>query len=125
MKDKILKIIFIGVILLIVILLFTIIDYSIHSLESAWNVPDYYFRNKILFGFVLGILGLIFARKFQNIWFKALIVAGIVAITLQFRYFIEGYLLSFVLLFLLIHFVILYLLSVGMFSVFNKYIKIN
>lgn len=112
---------FAGIVLLIVILLFTIIDHWIHGLENAWNVPDYYFVNKIPFGFLWGVVGLLFARKFQNIWLKAMIVSGVIAVTLQTRYFIEGYPLDFVLLFLLIHFVILYFLSVGMFLVFNKF----
>ncbi len=114
------------VILLAMILLFAAIDYFIHGLEKAWSVPDYYFRNKILAGFLWGIAGLFFARKFQNIWLKSLIVSGIIAATLQVRYFLEGYALDFVILFLFIHFFILYFLSVGMFAIFNKYInKLN
>jgi hypothetical protein len=115
--------IFVGIVLLIVILLFTIVDHSIHGLEGAWSVPDYYFRNKIPFGFLWGVVGLFLARKYTNVWLKALIVAGIIATTLQVRYFIEGYTLSFVLLFLLFHFLILYVLSVGMFLLFDKYIQ--
>ena len=107
---------------MVVILLFTIIDHSIHGLEDAWKVPDYYFRNKIPFGFLWGLVGLLLARKTQNIWLKAFAVAGTIAITLQVRYFIEGYPLGFVLLFLLFHFMILYMLSVGMFKIFEKYL---
>lgn len=125
MKGKFIKATFMGVVVLVVILLFTIIDHYIHGLESAWSVPDYYFRNKIPYGFLWGIVGLLFARKFQSIWSKAMVVAGVIAVTLQARYFIEGYPLNFVLLFLLIHFVIVYLLSVGMFLVFNKLNKIQ
>ena len=120
MKAKILRITFISILLLIVILLFTILDYSVHGLEKAWSVPDYYFRNKIPFGFLFGAIGVLLAKKFQRNWLKALAVAGTVAVTLQFRYFIEGYPLSFVFLFLLIHFVILYVLSVLMFLILNK-----
>lgn len=123
MKEKLIKGIFIAIILLIVIFLLTIIDHAIHGLDAAWSVPDYYFKNKILFGFPLGVIGLVLARKFQNIRIKAMIFAGVIAVALQMRYFIEGYALSFVLLFLLIHFIILYFLSVGMFLIFNKYGK--
>lgn len=123
MKDKISNGVFVTVTLLAVILLFTIIDHAIHSLENAWNVPDYYFKDKIPAGFLWGIVGLLFARKFQNIWLKALTVAGIIALALQVRYFLEGYPLGFVLVFLLFHFIILYFLSVGMFLVFKKCIK--
>lgn len=121
MKEKILKQIFLGIILLIVILLFTIVDYTIHGLQSAWSVPDYYFRNKIPFGFLWGIIGLLITHKIQNLWLKALVVSGIIAITLQTRYFIEGYPLNFVFIFLLFHFLILYCLTAGMFWVCNRY----
>jgi len=124
MNSKFQKGIFACIILMVVILFFTIIDHSIHGLENAWGVPDYYFRNKIPFGFLWGLLGLFLVYKFkiQNIWLKALVVAGVISITLQFRYFIEGYSISFVLIFLLFHFLILYFLSVGMFKMFNKYL---
>ncbi len=122
MKETVLKASFAAVVLLIVILLFTVIDHAIHGLENSWSVPDYYFRNKIPFGFLWGVVGLLLAIKFQNIWLKSLSVAGIISIALQVRYFIEGYPINFVLLFLLFHFIILYLLSVGMFLILNKYI---
>lgn len=123
MKRKLLNGAFRAVILLVVILLFTIIDHFIHGLKDTWSVPDYYFRNKIPFGFLWGVAGLLIAKKFQNIWLKATVVSGVIAITLQSRYLIEGYPLGFVLWFLLFHFIILYFLSIGMFSAFNKYIK--
>ena len=122
MNTKLQNGIFFGILLLIVILLFTIADYFIHGLGNTWGVPDYYFKNKIPFGFLWGIVGLLLAGKFQSIWAKALMVSGVIAITLQLRYFLEGYALGFVLLFLLFHFVILYFLSVGMFKILDKYI---
>ncbi len=112
--------IFVGVCLLIIILLFTIVDHFIHGLEDIWGVPDYYFINKIPFGFLWGIIGLLIARKFRNIWMKALIVATLISVALQLRYFVEGYPLSFVLLFLVFHFLILYFLSSIMYKIFSK-----
>jgi len=92
------------------------------ALFNRYRAPaDYYFRNKIPAAFLLGIIGLFLTRKFQNTWLKTMTVAGIIAVFLQTRYSIEGYPLSFVLLFLLIHFIILYFLSMGMFLIFNKY----
>lgn len=122
-KEKANRWAFTGILLLIVILLFTIVDHSIHGLEGAWSVPDYYFRNKIPFGFLWAVVGLWLVHRFhvQNTWLKALVVAGTVAVTLQTRYFIEGYAISFVLLFLFIHFVILYCLLLAMFPILNKY----
>lgn len=121
--NKVSKVIFDGVVLLITILLFTVVDYAIHGLSSAWSVPDYYFKNKIPFGFLLGVIGLFLARKTPNVWLKAFTVAGIVTVALQLRYFIEGYAFSFVLLFLLFHFAILYILSVVMFTVLKEISK--
>src|SRR5689334_3503076 len=120
-KEKLLNWAFIATNLLIVILLFTIGDHVVHGLEDKWSVPDYYFRNKIPFGFLWAVVGYYLARKSANPWLKALIVGAIVAITLQTRYFLEGYPRDFVFLFLLIHFAILYPLLVIMFFVLNKY----
>lgn len=121
MKEKIIRLSLVAAILFVVILLFAAIDYPIHTLGETWNVPDYYFKNKILFGFLWGIIGLLIAGRFKSIWLKAASVATIVSVTLQFRYFIEGYALDFVLLFLLIHFLILFFLSILMFLILNKY----
>ena len=121
MRDRVIYWFFTSIIILTVILLFTIIDHSIHVLKLAWSVPNYYFRNKIPFGFLWGIIGFYCTHKSKNIWIKALIFSCIVSVALQTRYFIEGYALNFVLIFLLIHFIILYFLSSIMFIVFSKY----
>jgi hypothetical protein len=120
MSTKLQKIIFESVVVLIVVLLFTIMDHYIHGLQDKWGVPDYYFKDKIPFGFLWGLVGLLLAIKFSNIWLKSLIFAGTIAVTLQFRYFIEGYPLDFVLIFLSLHFIMVYLLAVGMFTTFKK-----
>ena len=120
MNTKAIPIMYTGIALLIVILLFTLVDHTIHGLNPTWAVPDYYFRNKIPFGFLWGIVGLFLARKVPGIWLKAVIFSGVIAVVLQFRYFIEGYPLGFVVLFLFIHFAILYVLSLGMFVVFSR-----
>ena len=121
MRDRVTYWFFTSIIILTVILLFTIIDHSIHVLKLAWSVPNYYFRNKIPFGFLWGIVGFYCTHKSENIWIKAMIFSGIVSITLQTRYFIEGFSLNFVLTFLLIHFIIIYLLVIVMFLVFRRY----
>ncbi len=120
MKSRLAEAVYIGVLLLIVVLLFTIVDHFIHGLSDAWSVPDYYFRNKVPFGFFWLIVGFFLARKVENIWLKALIAAGIVAVILQTRYFLEGYALDFVLIFALFHFLILYVLLVGMYWILEK-----
>lgn len=117
MKEKVQKGAYVGILLLTVILLFTIVDYWIHGLEDLWSVPDYYFRNKIPFGFLWAVVGCFIAFKFRSIWVRALWVSGLTAIVLQARYFFEGYPLDFVLVFLLFHFLILYVLSLAMFKI--------
>jgi len=121
MKEKIRKGFFVGVALLIAILLFTIIDHFIHGLQDAWGVPDYYFKDKIPAGFFWAVIGLFLAKKFQNIWLKSLVVAGLIALALQVRYFLSGYALNFVLIFLLFHFLILFFLLAGMFWLLAKH----
>lgn len=114
------KIFLIAISLLLVIVCFAFIDYRIHDLKIEWGVPDYYYKDKIIYGFLWGIVGLFLARKLRNIWLQSLVFSGVIAITLQTRYFLEGYDLSFVILFLLFHFLILYFLSLIMFVVLQK-----
>ncbi|MDD4988851.1 MAG: cupredoxin family copper-binding protein [Candidatus Pacebacteria bacterium] len=125
MKNKTIDVLFVGINLLIVILLFTIFDHMAHGLEGAWSVPDYYFRNKIPFGFLWAIVGYFFTRKIENIWLKSLILSCFVGVILQTRYFLEGYPLDFVLIFLVIHSVILFILSVIMYKVLGSLYKNN
>ncbi|MEK6875459.1 MAG: hypothetical protein AABX30_02140 [Nanoarchaeota archaeon] len=107
------------VIALLIILIFTFIDALIHSLGEEYAVPDYYFRNKIIFGALIGFFALLFIEK-KKIWKKAVIFSIVVSILLQIRYFLEGYAIKFVLEFLLIHFVILFLVSLIVFKLMNK-----
>ncbi len=120
MENKFKKIFFLLINLLTVIFLFTIIDHYIHGLENAWSVPEYYFKHKIPYGFLLAVIGLALSIKIKNIWLKSLIVGGFTAVTLQFNYFVSGYALDFVLIFLFIHLIILYPLLVLMFWIYNK-----
>lgn len=120
MRKGLLDKIFSAIVLMIIILLFTMADYVIHGMEDTWGVPEYYFTNKIPFGFLWGIVGLLLARRSDNIWLQSTIVSVTIAMALQTRYFIEGYPLNFVVSFLLIHFLILYILSATMFIIFKK-----
>ncbi len=121
MKENLERGIFVSILLLIVICLFAIADHFLHGLNASWSVPDYYFKNKIPYGFLWGLIGLLAAWRVQDIWLKAFMVAGVISVTLQVRYFLEGYPLGFVLIFLLFHFLILYCLLAGMFRVYNRY----
>ena len=102
-----------------IILVFTGIDYFTHTLSEDYAVPSYYFRNKIIFGTIIGFIAYLFIKN-QAPMKKALIFSATISILLQLRYYFSGYYtLKFVLLFLVIHFVILLPLSWLAF----KYIK--
>ncbi len=90
----------------IIISILTIIDYFIHSLSPDYAVPSYYFRNKVIFGAIIGFIVLIFAQKL-SINKKSAVFSAVVSLLLQVRYFLEGYPKKFVLEFLFIHFLIL------------------
>ena len=124
MSDRVIKILTIAFIWLATVLLFTAGDYFVHSLSPVWSVPEYYFSHKIIYGWLWGVAGLLLARWFSSLWLKALVLSGVVVIALQVRYFVEGYPLDFVLWFLLFHFIILYVLTIAMFWIFNR-AKIN
>ena len=124
-KEKVSNAVFLIINLLTVILLFTITDYFTHELRDAFSVPPHYFWNKVPAAFGLAVIGLLLSIKIKGVWLKALVTGGFTAVLLQGKYFIEGYPLDFVFLFLLLHFLMLYPLLVLMFWVYNKYSKIE
>jgi len=105
-KIKFKKYIIFFFISLVIISIFAIVDYVIHSLSPDYDVPSYYFRNKVIFGTAIGFIALIFAQKL-SISKKSLIFSAAVSLLLQARYFLERYPKEFVLEFLFIHFLIL------------------
>ena len=104
-----------------IILPFTLIDFFIHKLSNEYDVPGYYFRNKVIFGTLIGFFSYLFVRK-QKLWVKSLAFSAIVSVLLQTRYYLEGYPLDFVFLFLGIHFAILLAVSWLVFKLAKKYI---
>lgn len=121
-KISIKKIIYSFLIILLIILLFTLGDYFMHLIKEEYSVPSYYFRNKIIFGTLIGFLTLLFIRKMKPLK-KSLIFSLTISVLLQIRYFLEGYSKNFVFTFLLIHFLILFPISLAIFKLFNKHIK--
>ena len=91
----------------IIISVFALIDYFIHSLSPEYAVPSHYFRNKIIFGTFIGFVTLSFTIKKFNSYITAMIFSATVSILLQIRYYLEGYPTNFVFEFLLWHFLIL------------------
>lgn len=116
------KIIYIFLIVLFIILLFTLGDYFVHMIKKEYSVPSYYFRNKIIFGTLIGFLSFLFIRKMKPLK-KSLIFSLTISVLLQIRYFLEGYSKEFVFIFLFIHFLILFPITLIIFKLFNKYIK--
>lgn len=96
--------------IILIILIFTFFDFLIHQLSEQYSVPSYYFRNKIIFGTFIGIAAYLLLRNKKLIG-KSIGFSAIIAILLQTRYFIEGYSLKFVIVFLFIHFFVLLIVS--------------
>lgn len=110
-KENIAKTLIVNLIFVFaLILIFAAVDYYIHSLSEEYAVPGYYFRNKIIFGTIIGMITLWFSRKLPA-FKKALTFSAVVAVLLQIRYYLEGYPKSFVFEFLFIHFAILIVVS--------------
>lgn len=93
-----------------IILLFAGIDFLAHKLSHEYDVPSYYFRNKIIYGTIIAFIAYLFLKN-KKPFMKALGVSAITCVLLQIRYYLEGYPLDFVVLFLFIHFVILLSIS--------------
>lgn len=93
-----------------VMLVFTFFDYAIHSSNPEYAVPVWYFQNKIIYGTIIGFITYLFIRK-RPVIQKSLILSAVISVLLQIRYYIYGYPMQFVLLFLAIHFIILFLVA--------------
>jgi len=99
------------VLTLLIILIFAAIDFLFHHLSVDYSVPARYFPNKIIYGTIIGFGLFWLLLNVKRFWLKSLIFSAVIAGLLQIRYFFEGYPLDFVVLFLFIHFAILWLLS--------------
>ena len=97
-------------IVFMIIIIFSGFDFWIHSLSTEYDVPSYYFRNKIIFGTLIGYITYILLHE-RKLFTKSLLVSICVSVLLQVRYYIEGYPLDFVLVFLALHFIILWPVS--------------
>ncbi len=115
-KENILK--QIGLMLTIV-LVATFIDYIVHSLDESFYVPMEYFTNKVIYATVWGFVGVYVLRN----WIKdptrlAIGMSAFIALVLQTKYFLQGYNLFFVFLFMFLHFLMFLVPSI---PVFRKY----
>ncbi len=110
LKEKIKNLFIIFLLIFAVILIFAFFDYLLHSLSEEYAVPPRYFPNKIMYGTIYGFFIFLFVRK-QSPFMKSFLFSLVVDVSLQTRYFLEGYPPDFVFLFLILHFVILFPVS--------------
>lgn len=113
------KIVPIVPIMLGIVLVFTLADFFVHSLSPEYAVPERYFRNKVMFGTLYGVLIFLLVRR-QPLLARSIIFSFVLSALLQARYLLEGYPLNFVFLFLGVHFVILLPLSFVFFRIMEK-----
>ena len=106
-------------IIFITILIFTAIDYYVHTLSPEYAVPGYYFTNKIIFGTIIAFITYYFVRK-KVFWKKALAISAVTSVLLQVRYYLEGYPRNFVYEFFLFHFLMLLPVSMILLYIFRK-----
>ena len=103
-----------------VILVFALLDFLTHGLSESFAVPEYYFRNKIIYGIIFGFVIFLFTAKMKPVK-RALIFSGMIVVLLQVRYYFEGYAKWFVFLFLGLHFIMLLASSLAGFWISRKY----
>lgn len=118
-KAAIKKLFLIFIIIFVIILIFAFIDFLLHSLSEEYAVPPRYFPNKIMYGTIYGFFIFLFVRK-QSPFIKSFLFSLIVDVSLQTRYFLEGYPLDFVFLFLILHFIILFPVSLAFFKLIEQ-----
>ncbi len=109
-KKEVWKLLLGFVAVLVTILLFTLGDYYFHQLEDGYSVPARYFSNKIIYGTIFGLIAFYLLRKI-NKGDRVILFSSIVTLALEIRYIFEGYPINFLLVFLLVHFAILVLVS--------------
>jgi len=93
-----------------VMLVFTFLDFFLHSLSSAYAVPSRYFGNEVIFGTIFGFFIYILVKN-KKIFQKSLIFSAIMAAAIQLIYLSIGYPLSFILTFFVINFIIMFVVS--------------
>ena len=92
--------------ILLTISLGTVIDYAVHQTSPYFSVEFSYFPHKILYGTLWGFVGYLVFKKYLTTPLKAAIAISLVpAVLLQTMYYIQGHLLTWVVIvFLILHF---------------------
>ena len=105
---------------LVISLIATFIDWIVHSSSPRFYVEPEYYRNKIIFATLWGMIALFVFKKIKNINLKAIIFSGVIATVLQVKYFLQGYDKFFVFLFLFLHFFMLLIPALIIFRKFRE-----
>lgn len=97
--------------ILLAISLGTILDFWAHELDIRFSVADSYFTHKIFYGTLWGFVGYLVFRKYLTTPFRiAFAISAVPAALLQIMYYIQGHLLTWVvILFLILHFFMFFL----------------
>jgi len=103
------------------ILIFTLVDYFFHFIVPEFSVPSWYFRNKLIYGTLIGFIFLLTVKNLKlSTLKKSFLFSLIVVLLLQIRYLYYGYTLQFHLFFIPMHFLILFATSL---ILFNRFLK--
>ena len=99
--------------ILLTISLGTVIDYAVHQTSPYFSVEFSYFPHKILYCTLWGFVGYLVFKKYLTTPLKAAIAISLVpAVLLQTMYYIQGHLLTWVVIvFLILHFLMFLLPS--------------
>ena len=104
----------------------TIFDWIVHHTSPRFEVPFEYYPNKIIFGSLWGFIIFKVLRnyiKVKNPTHLAFLMSLLVAITLQTKYFLQGYDLYFVILFMVLHFIMFLVPAIFIFKKYKQVLK--
>jgi len=107
--------------LAVIVTIAVLLDFAAHSVSQAFYVPWEYFRNKIIFAILYGFIALWLLQKINSSLRKSAIFSAVLAVLLQIKYFLQGYDIFFVILFLFLHFL---MFLVPSYVIFRKYPQI-
>lgn len=84
----------------------TALDFLVHTTSPAFAVPDFYFRNKIIYATIWLLVGIALFWRVRAPFWKSVYATAFFAVVLQIRYYLIGYPLWFVFGFMVVHFVV-------------------
>jgi len=99
----------------------TLIDYLTHSANERFYVEAEYYRNKIIFGALWGLVGFyVFRIWVKNLDILAVLVSLVIAVSLQTKYLLQGRPPDFVFIFMGLHFLMFVFPTFTIFRMFPR-----